>query len=82
MAANKTNIDTVTVLQGAFMKEGSKRPATAQDKLLSQNVYKAGVSYVENTSTDREKQEVLEAIMCIPDERLKDFQDGDKLICS
>ena len=62
------------------MKEGPERPSTAQEKLLLHNVYKAGVSFVENTSINREKREVLEAIVGISDERLKDFQDGNKLI--
>ena len=73
LAANKTNIDTVTVLQDAFMKEGLKRPAISQEKLLLHNVYKAAVSYAENTSTDGEKRKVLEAIMDIPDKRPTDF---------
>ena len=80
LAANKINTDTATILQTALMKGGLKRPAIAQKKLLLHNIYKAAVSYVENTSTDEEKQNVLEAIMDIPDERLKDFQVGDKLI--
>ena len=63
LTANKA--DTVTVLQGAFTREGVKRSATAQERLLLHDVYKAATSYIENKSTDDEKQKVLEAVMDI-----------------
>ena len=80
LAVKKTSVDTVTVLQGALMKEGTVRPATDQGKLLLHTVYKVWGSIVENEVTNREKQAVLEAITSIPDEQLRDFRDGDKLI--
>ena len=80
LTTNKSNSDTVTVLQGAFTREGVKRPATAQEKLLLHNIYKDAASYIENKSTDDEKWKVLESVIDIPGKRLRDFQDGDKLI--
>ena len=65
--ADTANADTVTVLQGAFMKEGVKRPATPQETLLLHNVYKVAVSLIENTSTN--------------DKKRRDFQDRNKVIC-
>ena len=62
------------------MKEGTVRPATDQGKLLLHTVYKVWGSIVENEVTNREKQAVLEAITSIPDEQLRDFRDGDKLV--
>lgn len=79
LANYETSVDTVTVLQGALMKERSKRPATAQEKLLLHNIYKAGVRLIESI-TDEEKRKVLEAAMDILNDRLKDFRDGDKLV--
>ena len=45
--ADKANADTVTVLQGAFMRKGVKRLATPQERLLLHNVYKAMASFIE-----------------------------------
>ena len=57
--ADKGNVDIVTVLQGAFMREGVKRLVTSQERLLLHNVYKDMASFIENKFTKEEKQNVL-----------------------
>ena len=79
-AVEKANTDTITVLQGAFMKDDAERLATPQEMLLMHTVYKTVVSFIENKPTDKEKQKGFEAALGMPDERLRDFRDGRKLI--
>ena len=80
-AVEEVSTDTVTVLQGAFMKDGVERLATPQETILMHTVYKAVISWIENKSTGEERQKVFEATLGMPGERLRDFWDELKLIC-
>ena len=48
-AVEEAGTDTVTVLQGVFMEFGVERLSTAQETLLLHTMYKAMVSWIENT---------------------------------
>ena len=62
------------------MKDRVERLATPQEMRPPHIVYKTVVSWIENKSTGKERQTVFEATLGMPDERLRDFRDGRKLI--